>query len=72
VARASLIAASIFLLAHARKLLDFWSMGMRVELPIMALAIFVMGLVLGATARPVRSIWIATLVHGINNLLSSL
>jgi membrane protease YdiL (CAAX protease family) len=71
VARAQLIAASLYLLPHVRKLLDFWSMGLRFELPLMALGIFVLGLVLGATARPVRSIWIATLVHGVNNLFAS-
>lgn len=71
-ARANLISASIFLLPHARKLVGFWSDGLRFELPIMALAIFVLGLALGATARPVRSIWIATLVHALANLFASM
>ena len=70
-ARANLLTAIIFLLPHSRKLIDFWSMGLRVELPIIALSIFVLGLALGATARPVRSIWIATLVHAIANLFAS-
>lgn len=70
-ARAQLLTASIFLLPHAPKLVGFWGMGMRVELPVMALAIFVLGLALGGTARPVRSIWIATLVHTLNNLLAT-
>lgn len=72
VARSSLLTASIFLLPHTRKLVGFWSMGMHYEVPVMALSIFALGLALGATARPVRSIWIATLVHAIGNLLGSM
>ncbi len=70
-ARANLLTAAIFLLPHSRKLIDFWNMGMRIELPIIALHIFVLGLALGATARPVRSIWVATLVHALTNLFAT-
>jgi membrane protease YdiL (CAAX protease family) len=45
---------------------------MRVEVPAMALSIFVLGLALGATARRVRSIWVATLVHALANLFASM
>jgi membrane protease YdiL (CAAX protease family) len=70
-ARANVLAAFIFLLPHARKIGGFWQMGMRFELVVIALSIFVLGLALGAAARPVRSIWITTLVHALANLLAS-
>jgi membrane protease YdiL (CAAX protease family) len=38
----------------------------------MTLSLILLGLALGAVAHPVRSIWVATLVHAMNNLFATL
>jgi len=69
-ARANLLAAVIFLLPHTRKLVWLSGDAPGIEVAITALAILVLGLALGATARPIRSIWIGTIVHAAGNLFS--
>jgi membrane protease YdiL (CAAX protease family) len=68
---ANLLQALVFVLPHTRMFAGLWGAGVGAGLVVIVLAVFVLGLVLGAAARPVRSIWIATVVHAINNLFAS-
>lgn len=68
---ANAFTAAIFVVPHTRLLLRVWSAEPLQVVPV-ALSLFVLGLALGATARPVRSIAVACVVHAVNNYFATL
>jgi membrane protease YdiL (CAAX protease family) len=68
---ANVLQALVFVIPHTRMFLGLWGQGVGAALVVIVLSVFVLGFVLGGTARPVRSVWVATVVHAINNLLAS-
>jgi membrane protease YdiL (CAAX protease family) len=70
-ALANLIGAGLFCLAHTRLFAGLWALGLHVELVPPIVSLFCLALTLGAATRAAACIWIALLIHVLNNALSS-
>jgi membrane protease YdiL (CAAX protease family) len=69
-AAANLLSAVLFCVAHTRMFSGLWSLGLHVELVPLILSLFILALTLGAATRAAACIWIALLIHVLNNALS--
>jgi membrane protease YdiL (CAAX protease family) len=70
-AAANSLCSLFFVLVHFRIFVGLWSSGARFELIPIALSLFLLALALGDATRATRSIWIAVLLHTLNNILAS-
>jgi membrane protease YdiL (CAAX protease family) len=68
---ANSICSVFFVLVHFRIFLAFWSSGARFELIPVGLSLFLLALALGDATRATRSIWLAVVLHTLNNILAS-
>lgn len=70
-AAANSVCALCFVLVHFRMFVALWAAGARFEIIPLGLSLFLLALALGDATRATRSIWLAVLLHTLNNILAS-
>jgi membrane protease YdiL (CAAX protease family) len=70
-AAANSICSLCFVLVHFRIFVGLWGSGARFELIPVGLSLFLLALALGEATRATRSIWLAVVLHTLNNILAS-